>query len=165
MYRHHWHLNYPFFFLILGLLLLAWAVTYSIVRTPMDLGNLWSTAPSAVEAPRSAMVQVAPGFNVPGDYYVQEKTYRAVPAIAQAELAPGFNVPLDYYIQEKMYHAPVIAQVELAPGFNVPLDYYIQEKTYRAEPNPAQIELAPGFSVPLGYFIQEKMYREPAALQ
>ena len=100
MYQPHWHINYPLLFLVLGLALLAWAITYSIANAPgVELGSLWSGEQQAVLAPSSDMVQVAPNLFVPRGYFIQEKTYRAAPAAAQVELAPGFNVPQDYFIQ------------------------------------------------------------------
>jgi hypothetical protein len=111
MYHHHWHIDYPMLFLILGLVLLAWAVTYSIATAPgTDLGGIWSGGQQAAMTSSSDMVQVAPNLVVPRDYFIQEKMYHAAPVAAQVELAPGFNVPLGYYIQEKMYHADAVVQ-------------------------------------------------------
>ena len=136
MYHHHWHINYPILFLILGLLLLTWAITYSIANAPsIDLPGVWSEKPQAEMAASETIIELAPGFSVPQDYFIQEKMYHAPLAAAQVELAPGFSVPQDYFIQEKMYHAPLAAaQVELAPGFSVPLGYYVQEKMVYESP-------------------------------
>ena len=155
---HRWHLNHPLLILILGILLVAWLVTYTLTTTPgFRLSDLWQQAPQAERAAAVTMIEVAPGFNVPRDYYMQEKLYRE-PAIVT--LSSGFVVPQGYYIQEKTYREP--AFVEVAPGFKVPQGYYIQEKMYR---EPAFVEVAPGFKVPEGYYIQEKMYREETSPQ
>ena len=43
MYHHHWHINYPILFLILGLLLLTWAITYSFANArSIALPGFWS---------------------------------------------------------------------------------------------------------------------------
>ena len=108
MYHHHWHINYPILFLILGLLLLTWAITYSIANAPsIDLPGLWSEKPQAEMAASETIIELAPGFSVPQDYFIQEKMYHEPLAAAQVELAPGFSVPLGYYVQEKMvYESP-----------------------------------------------------------
>ena len=108
---HRQHINYPLLFLIIALLLLTWAVSYALITAPgVDWSGLFTTARETTVAPSPAMVQLAPGFYVPRDYYIQEKMYHA-PAVqpvalaaANVEVAPGFYVPRGYYIQEKMYY-------------------------------------------------------------
>ena len=158
---HRWHLNYPFLILILGLLLVAWAVTYTIANTPdFSLSDLWSAAPQAELATAKTMVEVAPGFAVPRDYYIQEKMYRERCCIVtlspasssrrtttsrrrctvSAAMCRNWRLALrsrrTTTSRRRCTAKPRAASVTLAPGFTVPEDYYIQEKMYREETSP-----------------------------
>jgi hypothetical protein len=154
---HRWHLNYPILILILGILLVVWAITYMNATTStFSISDLWQQALSIRVPVNETRLELAPGVYVPREYYLQEKTYREPDSVVV--IAPGFVAPQGYYVQEKTYRLPAV--VTLAPGVNVPQEYYIQEKTYR---EPVFVEVSPGFKVPLGYYIQEKEYREPAS--
>ncbi|MBK8046163.1 MAG: hypothetical protein IPK16_02940 [Anaerolineales bacterium] len=115
---HRWHFNHPY--LILAMVLLAvWVVVYTVINFGgFEFASLFSGPTEYAAAPASEYAG-APGFRVPLDYYVQEKTYVA-PESFMMTVSPGYVVPRDYFIQEKTYVAPESFMMTVSPGYVVP---------------------------------------------
>jgi hypothetical protein len=98
---HRWHLNHPILILILGILLVVWAITYiNATTSSFSISDFWQQALSIKVPINETRLKLAPGVYVPRDYYIQEKTYRE-PAVRTTP--PGFEALQDYFMKEKLY--------------------------------------------------------------